>query len=99
MALTLGTPTVSTVVGDEALVVLDVTFDSSYDAGGESLTPANLGLSTIHKVFLGAGNITTAFYTTQYDYTNKKLLAQTGGAQATGDLSTLTVRLAALGRR
>lgn len=47
----------------------NIATDSSYPTGGESLTPADLGLSTIK--FLAAS--ANAGYVPEYDYTNQKL--------------------------
>ena len=49
MALTV-TVTDETVFGDKKIVFATVGFDNSYDAGGELLTPASLGLNTIENV-------------------------------------------------
>ena len=49
----------------------DVTFDSSYPAGGESLTAANLGLHVAQ--FVNASG--PSGYTFPYDHTNSKLMA------------------------
>lgn len=70
--------------------VRSVTFDSSYPTGGESLTPADVGLRVItearaHGAFRKSDASDAVLVS--YDYTNKKLLAYrqkdpaaTGGA-------------------
>lgn len=63
-----------TTFGNKKVVVVDVTFDSSYPTGGESLTAANLGLTKIQYVAPGVADTN---YVTRYDYTNSKLLAYT----------------------
>lgn len=77
-------------------VVKTVTFDSSYAAGGESLTPAMLGLSSI--LFLipnDAGGYAFAF-----DDAAQKLLAfRSGGANAVFAEETAAVDLSAVSTR
>lgn len=72
------------VVGNKKFRTYDVTFDSSYPTGGESLTPANVGLKKIVQV-IGDGTFTateggTTGVQVSYDYTNKKLQAFWGNA-------------------
>ena len=85
-------------------VVKTVALDSSYPTGGESLTAAMLGLSTV--VFLIAQP--TSGYVFEYNYTDSKLLAYYGNYDAadgvlidvpdTTDLSAVTgIRLFAIG--
>jgi hypothetical protein len=92
------------IVGSEAearlgFVVADVTFDSSYDAGGESLVPADLGLQTIRCLQAhgkGAGNRVC-----EYDYANAKLRLYTAlGTEATtgSNQSSIVVRVVAVGK-
>jgi len=59
------------VFGNKSVSFFDVAFDSSYPAGGESLTPADIGLLEISHMQI-AGN---SGYIFEYDYTNKKLQA------------------------
>lgn len=89
-----------TVFGDERVVIADITFDSSYATGGEALVPADLGLTTIDHFTAGTGNVSTAFYVTQYVASTNKLITFTGAAQtaSTTDLSTLTVRVKVIGK-
>lgn len=49
--------------------VFDVDFDSSYPAGGESLTAANLGFNTVDLVICAP----KSGFSFDYDYTNSKL--------------------------
>jgi len=49
--------------------ILDITFDNSYAAGGESFAPGNTSLSTFYKVEIEP----VAGYSFQYDYTNSKI--------------------------
>ncbi len=65
-----------TVIGNKRLVISEATFDSSYPTGGESCTPADLGLNTIESlVVLGASGVAAAGRFFQWDATNKKILA------------------------
>lgn len=96
------------VQGGSRVIVADVTFDSSYATGGESLTPADLGLKAIHFLTDQVGKTasgTTAILT-RYDYVAQKLLAIWTGAVVstalaevtnTTNLSTFTVRIKAEG--
>ena len=70
MALTIGSLTYD-LAGSKNVVRGTIAFDSSYPTGGESLTPANVGLSTITNLSVSP----KSGYTFEYDYTNQKLLA------------------------
>lgn len=71
MALTFSEVTNSRAVwGDRQRVLFDVTFDSSYAAGGESATPADFGFQTIDSV---RQVDTTVTGRVRYDSTNEKL--------------------------
>ena len=59
------------VVGTLKVTFRTLTFDSSYPTGGEPLTAADLGLSTV--VFATAQN--KSGYSFEYDIANAKLLA------------------------
>ena len=78
------------------LVIADITFDSSYATGGESLVPAALGLDKFDLVQASA----VGGYTFAYDKTNKKLMAYSGATQASKatDLSAIVTRVLAVGR-
>jgi hypothetical protein len=79
------------------------TFDSSYPTGGESLTPAEVGLSEILFVDIEPDAAGATGYVVQYNYTTKKLLVFVEEAVAAGgallevanatNLATLVVRL------
>ena len=60
-------------IGGAFEVHAKVTFDASYPTGGESLTPANLGLTTIQTLDI----YPSAGYLFDYDATNQKLKALT----------------------
>jgi hypothetical protein len=79
-------------------VIADVTFDSSYDAGGESLTASDLGLLNIE--YLEAHQKGVGNRICQYDYANSKLRLYTAlGTEATtgSNQSAITVRIFAIG--
>ena len=86
---------------------VDVTFDSSYASGGESLTARDLGLQEVLIVLAETAQDSDA-YLVKYDKANAKLLCfvqAAGGdsvaglaqASALDDLSGVTVRLMAMG--
>ena len=66
-------------ISNKKLRVYDVTFDSSYPTGGESLTAADVGLKKIEQLIVhGPATATrggTAAVFPSYDYTNSKLQA------------------------
>lgn len=109
MALTIAKVTgADTVLGNQKLKVRDITFDSSYATGGESLTAANVGLRKIYAVFGSVGTVSdgSTGIVVKYDYTNSKLVALWGNAgtasvlpevTSTTDLSTYSVRLVFVG--
>lgn len=79
------------VAGNKRHNFCDVTFDSSYATGGESLTPAMLGLSAVDKVnatSVGGRNF-------PYDRANQKLQAYASTTEVanTTDLSAVTTRV------
>lgn len=94
----------NTTLGGLLVVVKDVTFDSSYVTGGESLTASMLGFTTVKSVVAPAAG----GYVFEYDYVNSKLLAyyadydagadgaliQVAGAV---DLSAVVTRILAVG--
>lgn len=86
MALTLSNDkAANTVWGNKRVRVYDVTFDSSYPTGGESLTPADVGLKKIEQVIPqgpaadsdGTGGANSV--DVRYDYSTQKLQAFEGG--------------------
>lgn len=93
--------------GDRFETVTEIAFDSSFAAGGEALTKADLGFaSTVDPEF----NVTCTMaggYVLDYDHTTSELYAymQTDsdndlplGAADTKDLSLLTARVTATGK-
>lgn len=94
--------------GDRVCIINDVTFDSSYPTGGESLTRADLGFANqLHMVQCGPAIKATndALCPTGYDYTNSKILCfgAAGGANGlteigdTQTLATFVARIVAWG--
>lgn len=92
----------SNVFGSRRVTVTDITLDSSYPTGGEAVTAANLGLSTVLfaicnvKAVSGTVNIANAYY----DQANSKLKIydETPGEVANAaDLSSNVVRVLAFG--
>lgn len=61
-----------TVMGNIDVVFVDVDFDASYPAGGESLKPSDLGLQSVELVLAEAKDGFTFFY----NRTNSKLIAR-----------------------
>lgn len=97
-------------LGPYRVKVSNVTFDNSYPTGGEPLTAAQLGLTTILSVICeqGVTATRTTAITAYYDVAASKLVAyRIDGSPAgqaaipevasTTDLSTFTVRLIAIG--
>lgn len=77
-------------------VVADVTFDATYPAGGESLTAADLGFTSLEALLASES---TGTHMVVYDYTNSKLrLFDTPGTEeVTADQSSTVVRVFAVG--
>jgi hypothetical protein len=95
-------------VGNKKASTGTITFDAEYVAGGESLTPAMIGLGTIDYLSLNQGEDGYVFH---YDKGNNKVMAyvtidpaDAGGAnvvlQEAGaiDLSAVVVEFHAIGR-
>jgi hypothetical protein len=90
------------VPGEYTLTITDVVFDASYPTGGEPLTAAQLGLSTVKwaeaevKV-AGVGSVTAV----RYNEATAALLAYTAAAEVANltDLSAVTARVYAYGYR
>lgn len=89
--------------------MVDVTFDSSMAAGGETITPAHVGLTTIYGV-IEVGADTPSGYVFKYDNDDNKITAYqsyattatTNSAQAlaqasTADISATPVRFLVIG--
>ncbi len=54
---------------DRRIAMFDVAFDSSYVRGGESLTPANMGLERVDRITIEP----VSGYSFEYDHTNNKI--------------------------
>lgn len=101
MAVT-ATKVFTDIPGADRVTVTDVVFDSSYPTGGESLTPSDLGLSTVDFAIAtvkvaGTGSVTNV----RYDAANQKLLAYGAAAQISNatDLSAVTATVVAWGKQ
>lgn len=76
--------------GGPTSVFVKATFDSSYPTGGESLTPAMLGLSEIFLVLVSNDAADgSAGFVFQYDYTAQKIKAFDEGGVADAPLTEL----------
>lgn len=107
MALTAARVTVGglpyRVYGGKKHTVTDLTFDSSYPAGGEAVTPANLNLNKIDRVenieiTTVGGTVNVANVT--FDAANSKLIVYDetpAEVTDTATLATLVVRVTAEG--
>lgn len=97
-------------LGNLKAKVVDVTFDSSYPTGGESLTAADVGLTNIIAVSGDAyalNSTPTTAVGVVYNYSTAKLIAMYATANAsnvafaeatsTNDLSAFTCRLVIFG--
>lgn len=90
------------VVGSQREVVYDCTFDSKYLTGGESLTPADLGLNYFERVVCSIQKIggTVNVANASYDKAAKtlQLFDETPAEVASeADVSTIVVRVEARG--
>tara|TARA_R110000824_G_scaffold387918_1_gene583327 strand:- start:379 stop:807 length:429 start_codon:yes stop_codon:yes gene_type:complete len=65
----------SGIQGNKRTTIANFDFDSSYPTGGETLTPANLGLRVIEHIDI----FPQGGATFEYDYTNEKVLARFPG--------------------
>jgi hypothetical protein len=107
MALTISNQKVF-VVGDRKESHADVTFDSSYPTGGESLTAADLGFDGELNYVSGGVAVKsdgTLAVLVAYDYANSKLQAFKSNTAAnpqevadTASLATYKVRLRCVGK-
>jgi hypothetical protein len=96
-------------IGNLKCVVKDVTFDASYPTGGESLTPADVGLTVIVAAWpsVALHSTPTTAVGVVYNAATAKLIALYATANAanvafaeatnTNDLSAFTARMVFLG--
>jgi len=68
-------------------MIADITFDSSYDAGGEAITPGMVGLSSIFYATAGSDTARKRLYTVTWDETNSNLMAFVNYARGSADTS------------
>lgn len=95
MALTI-TEVVRSATRNRRMVIADVTFDSSYPTGGESLTPADLGLPAIEFIAIEHSGTETVTFNRS---ANKLLIYTADGTEATNasNQSTIVARVLAVG--
>lgn len=88
--------------------IVDITFDSSYAAGGEDVSLAKIGLMFCYGLWPMAADLASGVYTFAYNPTTKKLIAFWGDYSAAADgphtevaattnLSTVVARCLVLG--
>ena len=102
MAVTVSIPATSEPLstGNTKLTVRDVVLDDAYPTGGETVTPAQLGLSQVIAAqasvkVAGTGSVTAV----HYDIPTSKVVAYTAAAEAGAvDLSGITVQILAFGK-
>ena len=78
-----------TAVGDQVVIVTDVTADGSYVAGGYSVTPAQLGFADLTGAVIDS-QATAAGGAAAYDAANSKMKIFTAGAEAGGAVAGVT---------
>jgi hypothetical protein len=76
MALTIEatTPQSGDVWGRQKVRIVNATFDASYDEGGESFVPADVGLAEFTFVSVSVDAATSPGLVAQYDYTAQAIL-------------------------
>lgn len=79
MSLTLAVPTSKLDVADREEILLDITFDSSYPAGGEALVPTDLPFRTGGIQIDNIDFTPQAGYVFDYDHTNQKVQVREDG--------------------
>ena len=81
----------------------DITFDASYATGGWSVTPANVGMTTIYGLIALGPHVAAAGAQFGWDPVNSKILAYKSNTAAlfqeiaAGDLSTRVARFFVIG--
>jgi hypothetical protein len=98
MALGTITPIADYVVGDRRTKSFSIVGPAAYTAGGEGLTPAQLGFAAGDPEFDVQVESSVPGVSGTYDYTAQKLKLFAGAAEASGNLSTSTLRVTATGR-
>lgn len=94
--------------GSAKVMARDVTFDTSYDTGGETLAASAFGLKTLTGAVIIGGNAASAGYSIRYVTSTGKLIVYYGDYDNAGDgpfievpattnLSTVTVRVLGIG--
>jgi hypothetical protein len=98
MALGAITPIADYVIGDRRVKSFSVVGPTTYTAGGEVLTPTQLGFVLGDSEFDVQVESSLAGVSGAYDYAAQKLKMFAGAAEATGNLSTSTFRVTATGK-
>lgn len=65
--------------GDSTRVYGTITFSSNYQAGGDFITPALMGLDVIDSIFFGPATVTTGSTTAQLVAVNKSTVLPVQG--------------------
>lgn len=73
--------------GNKKELIYDAAYDNSYAVGGESLVPADVGVTKFFHVSDGVAQKSdeTLAYSVSYDYTGEKLVAYEGDYDNAGD--------------
>lgn len=87
-----GLPNQPQMLGQMKVKVASIAFDSSYSTGGELLTAATLGFSTVAFV---VGNTNTG-HDVSYDVASSKLKVHTSGGTEVTNAATLATTVATL---
>jgi hypothetical protein len=100
MALGTITPISDYVIGDHRQRKFTIVGANPYTAGGDSLTPAQLGFVSLPAGadFHVAVETSVAGISGAYDYTAQKLKCFAGAAEAAGDLSGSTFHVIVTGK-
>jgi hypothetical protein len=98
MAVGTITPIADYVIGDRRQKIFTIVGAAAYTAGGDALTPAQLGFVTGDPEFQVMVEDALTGVSGIYDYSGQKLKCFAAGAEATGNLSTSTFRVTATGK-
>jgi hypothetical protein len=85
---------------DRKVVVLTITGDAAYGAGGYAVTPAQLQLSTIDGIFFTSTGVASDMVATYNPATGKIVFqVMSTAAEASGNVSAFSFRALAIGQR
>jgi hypothetical protein len=98
MALTFTAVTKERLVKGSLYHVYEVTFDNSYPTGGEAVTAANFGLSTLRTLIVESKTNVAAKWA-RFDRSATKVVLESASAELTNasDQSAVVVRVVAIG--